>query len=111
MSGLNSADNANYVHLITVDETPYSSLSNGHALDLILDKIARATCATHLIKYEDLGIIQKLFITHYKCEKCGFQPLYKLDLTHVKRARCSNCGNLQPFRNGGKYGKLRKEIA
>jgi len=80
-------------------------------MDLLLDRVARDVCTSHGIKYESLGIIQKLFITHYKCEKCGFQPMYILDITHIKRARCRNCGNLQPFRNGGKYGKIRKKVA
>ena len=95
------------VHLLSVDAsaTPWASM------DHLLDEIAKIACANHQVRYESLSMIQKLFITHYRCEMCGLMPLYYLDLTHTKRVRCDKCRTLVSFKKTGKYGGLRKEIA
>ena len=80
-------------------------------MDRLLDEIAKVACANHQVRYESLSMIQRLFITHYRCEMCGLMPLYYLDLTHTKRVRCDKCRTLVSFKKTGKYGGLRKEIA
>lgn len=97
----------NRMQLLSMDAEELSWASMDH----LLDEIARKACANHQVHYEGLSMIQRLFITHYRCEMCGLMPLYSLDLTHKKRVRCNKCRNLISFKKTGKYGGLRKEIA
>lgn len=94
-------------HLLSVD----TSTAPWVQMDRLLDEIASIACTNHQVRYESLSMIQRLFITHYRCEMCGLMPLYYLDLTHTKRVRCDKCRTLVSFKKTGKYGGLRKEIA
>jgi hypothetical protein len=94
------------------EKTPrlFSSVE-GFSMDQLLLTSTRAICERHRIQFADLSTIQRKFVTHYRCDKCGLLPLYNLDLLHIKRVRCRKCGQLVTFKRKGKYGKLRKEIA
>ena len=83
----------------------------GRSMDQLLLASTRAICEGYKIHFADLSTIQRKFVTHYRCNQCGLLPLYHLDLLHIKRVRCRKCGQLIAFKNKGKYGKLRKEIA
>jgi DNA-directed RNA polymerase subunit RPC12/RpoP len=91
----------------TLARPPEEELSMNQAL---LNR-TREICERYKIHFAQLTVIQRKFVTHYRCEQCGLLPLYKLDLLHMKRVRCRNCGGLVAFKNKGKYGRLRKEIA
>lgn len=77
----------------------------------LLMKSTRTICNRHNIVFPRLSTIQRKFVTHYRCNGCGLLPLYYVNLSHLKRVRCRNCGQLIAFKGKGKYGKLRKEIA
>ncbi len=85
--------------------------NEGFAIEEVLLKKAKNICERYKVQFSHLTLIQRKFITHYRCEQCGLLPLYYLDLLHVKRVRCKECGQLISFKKKGKYGKLRKEIA
>ena len=105
MSSLESERTKTQLLSINPESLPWVSM------DHLLDEIARIACANHQVRYESLSMIQRLFITHYRCEMCGLMPLYSLDLTHKKGVRCDKCRTLVSFKKTGKYGGLRKEIA
>lgn len=79
--------------------------------DVLLSQKAEQLCKMEGINYKALAPIQRLFLTHYRCPICKLLPLYQLNLAHLKRVRCSKCGNLVSFTSAGKYGRLRKKIA
>jgi hypothetical protein len=78
---------------------------------VLLENKARLVCRDLGLSYREMSPVQRLFLTHYRCPVCKLVPLYFLDLTHRKRARCSKCGNLVSFTSSGKYGKIRKRLA
>lgn len=84
---------------------------DGLSMDQLLLRRARETCERYNVQFLHLSAIQRKFVTHFRCHKCGLLPLYHIDLLHIKRARCRKCRQLIAFRRSGKYGKLRKEIA
>jgi DNA-directed RNA polymerase subunit RPC12/RpoP len=88
-----------------------SSSMNEDSMDHTLLKLTQCICEKHKIHFGRLSPIQRKFITHYRCHRCGLLPVYNLDLSHLKRVRCRKCGQLVSFKKNGKYGKLRKEIA
>ncbi len=55
--------------------------------------------------------LQRMNLIRYQCPVCKLLPLYLLDLSHIKKARCGKCGQLVSFKSSGKYGKMRKKIA
>jgi hypothetical protein len=77
----------------------------------LLVETAKRICRKYKITFAQLEPIQRKFITHYRCHQCRLLPLHFADLSHLKRVRCRHCGQLVTFRNCGKYGRLRKEIA
>ncbi|MEW6605306.1 MAG: hypothetical protein AB1351_11555 [Thermoproteota archaeon] len=79
--------------------------------DLLLGQKAEQLCKMDGLNYKGLEPIQRLFLTHYRCPICKLLPLYRLNLAHPKRVRCSKCGNRVSFTSAGKYGRLRKKIA
>ncbi|MGH9879208.1 MAG: hypothetical protein ACRD5H_16380 [Nitrososphaerales archaeon] len=81
------------------------------SLDELLLKMTRVICEKYKIDLAQLSTIQRIFLTHYRCNQCGLLPLYHINLLHVKRVRCRKCGQLICFKRTGKYGKLRKDIA
>ena len=83
----------------------------GLSIDEMLLKKTKDICERYKIHFVQLTLVQRKFVTHYRCSQCGLLPLYCLDLLHVKRVRCRECGQLIAFRKKGKYGKLRKAIA
>src|SRR5581483_10581128 len=83
----------------------------GLSPDRMLDTKAERICEEEGIDYRSLEPIQRLFLTHYRCPICKLLPLYYLNLAHPKRVRCYKCGQLICFRNGGKWGKIRKKVA
>ena len=93
-------------------ERTYDNFHNkGMAIEEMLLKKTKDICERYKIHFVQLTLVQRKFVTHYRCSQCGLMPLYCLDLLHVKRVRCRECGQLIAFRIKGKYGKLRKEIA
>lgn len=90
------------------DTIPYEE---GQSMERLLVETARRICEKYKIAFEQLAPIQRKFITHYRCHQCRLLPLNFVDVSHFKRVRCRQCGQLVAFRNCGKYGKLRKEIA
>lgn len=87
------------------------SSTQKNSLELMLLETSRQVCTNQKIIFNRLTPIQRLFIMHYRCHVCGLLPLYRLDLLHLKRVRCTKCTHLVSFRGAGKYGKIRKEIA
>lgn len=77
----------------------------------LLDEKARLVCRDENLSYASMSPIQRLFLTHYRCSVCKLQPLYLLDITCSRKARCSKCGHKVQFKNSGKYGRLRKKLA
>lgn len=80
------------------------------AADKALAKISARACLETGIDFKNTSPIQRLFITRYRCSKCGLLPLYRLIVSKAKRTRCGCCGELIRFRSTGKYGRLRKRI-
>ena len=68
-------------------------------------------CASLGISYAAMTPVQRLFVTHYRCHKCKMLPLFNLDMTFPRRAKCGSCGDHVTFKNNGKYGKIRKTVA
>ena len=90
-----------------------SALDAGAALvaaDKALARISARACLETGIDFKNTSPIQRLFITRYRCSKCGLLPLYRLIVSKTKRTRCGCCGELIRFRSAGKYGRLRKRI-
>ena len=93
-------------------ETTYDTFhKEGLSIEEMLLRKTKDICEKYKIHFVQLTLVQRKFVTHYRCSQCGLLPLYCLDLLHVKRVRCRECGQLIAFRKKGKYGKLRKEIA
>jgi hypothetical protein len=80
-------------------------------LERLMEEKFGALCKEEGIKRMEMTPIQRLFLTHYRCPSCKLLPLYHLDLTYTKKARCEKCGHLVSFTSGGKYGKMRKKLA
>ena len=85
--------------------------NEGFSIEEVLLRKTKDICERYKVQFSHLTLIQRKFVTHYRCGQCGLLPLYNLDLLHVKRVRCRECGQLISFKKKGKYGKLRKEIA
>jgi hypothetical protein len=81
------------------------------SMDQLLSEKSRYICEKYKIEFSQLTQIQRKFVTHFRCHRCRLLPLYYIDMSHVKRVRCRKCGELVSFKNGSKFGKLRKEIA
>lgn len=79
--------------------------------EILLQDTADRVCNREKLVYNRTSHLQRLFITHYRCHTCGYVPLYELNIRHQNRARCTRCGHGVPFKNNGKYGRLRKRIA
>ena len=79
------------------------------AADKALARISARACLETGIDFKNTSPIQRLFITRYRCSKCGLLPLYRLIVSKA-RTRCGCCGELIRFRSAGKYGSLRKRI-
>jgi hypothetical protein len=101
---------AKQLQLFAVDRRVLSLYPKSPPGRLLLE-ITRGVCDSHQINYDSLTPLQRLFVTHYRCYFCGLLPLYVLDFTHMKLAKCTRCTHLVPFKKTGKYGSLRKEIA
>ena len=80
------------------------------AADRALAMISGQACSDKGIIFKKMSPIQRLFITRYRCPKCGLLPLYRLIAGNAKRTRCGGCGELIRFRSTGKYGRIRKRI-
>ena len=80
------------------------------SLDLLLSQKAEDLCKVEGINYKGLEPIQRLFLTHYRCPICTL-TLYRFNLAHPKRVRCTIPEDLISFTSSGKYGRLRKKIA
>ncbi|UVS67903.1 hypothetical protein [Nitrososphaera viennensis] len=80
-------------------------------MERLLEQKVGALCNDEGISHMEMSPIQRLFLTHYRCPACKLLPLYRLDLSHIKRARCGRCGHLVSFTSAGKYGKMRKKLA
>lgn len=80
-------------------------------LERLMEQKVGALCSAEGISRVEMSPIQRLFLTHYRCHACKLLPLYRLDLSHVKRARCGRCGQVVSFTSAGKYGKMRKQLA
>lgn len=107
---VNDLDSANLQRKLN-PSLDYLSSSAADAKFRTLLVEAMIACEKSNLKFLFLSTVQRKFITHYRCTECGLLPLYRLNLTHPKRVRCGNCGQTVSLRNGGKYGRLRKEIA
>ena len=79
--------------------------------DHLLADLMQKACTSLGIPSAGMTPIQRMFATHYRCPKCKMLPLYQLDLTYSRRARCGQCGHHVALKNAGKYGKVRKQIA
>ncbi|AIF82793.1 hypothetical protein NTE_00713 [Candidatus Nitrososphaera evergladensis SR1] len=80
-------------------------------MERLLEQKVSILCVAEGISRVEMSPIQRLFLTHYRCSTCKLLPLYRLDLSHIKRARCGRCGHLVSFTSAGKYGKMRKKLA
>ena len=118
-SALHPSSSASAQELVTVDDIAFSSaktfdLANHVASDSperSLVEVARLVCARQGFRYESFSPIQRLFITHYRCHACGLMPLFNIDYGHTRRAKCKKCNSLITFRQTGKFGRMREEIA
>ena len=72
--------------------------------------IAKEVLASQGIEFQRLSSIQLKFLTHYRCELCGWVPLYFVRI-HDRLYTCGMCGNTLHLANRGKYGKVRSHIA
>ena len=94
-------------------------LEAGHAqyeaalgpMERLLEEKFSALCREEGIRQVGMAVMQRLFLTHYRCSACKLLPLYHLDLSNTKKARCGKCGHLVSFTSAGKYGKMRKKLA
>lgn len=80
-------------------------------MERLLEQSVGALCRAEGISRAEMLPIQRVFLTNYRCHACKLLPLYRLDLSHIKRPRCGRCGDLVSFTNAGKYGKMRKKLA
>lgn len=85
--------------------------SQDRRLNQILTDATSRACEEYGISFGSMSPIQRMFATHYRCNCCKMLPLYKLDLSSTRRAKCSLCGHHVPLKNSGKYGKVRKQVA
>jgi DNA-directed RNA polymerase subunit RPC12/RpoP len=100
-------------------QSPFLSSSQTSSLttassqaERLLDRKVNALCEAEGINQLAMLPLQRLFLTHYRCPMCKLLlPLYQLDLSHMKKVRCSRCGQIIPFKSSGKYGKMRKKLA
>lgn len=104
-----SAQRKYYVYQAQKGSTIYEI--GGPSADELLIKLARMICPKYSIVFGQLTSIQRKFATHFRCNNCGLLPLYRVNLSHVKRVRCRKCGERIAFKARGKYGRLRKEVA
>jgi len=119
VSALHPSSSASAPELVTVDDIAFSSVKTfdsanpvaTHSPERSLVEVARLVCARQGSRYESFSPIQRLFITHYRCHACGLMPLFYIDYSHTRRAKCKICNSLITFRQTGKFGKMRKEIA
>ena len=94
-----------------LDVSRVITTGEGQSMDHILLASSHVVCQRYNIQFSKLSTIQRKFVTHFRCDRCGLLPVYHINLLHMKRVRCGKCGQLIPFKKKGKYGKLRKEIA
>jgi hypothetical protein len=80
-------------------------------MERLLEEKFSALCREEGLCQVGMTVMQRLFLTHYRCSGCKLLPLYHLDLSHPKKARCNKCGHLVSFTSAGKYGKMRKKLA
>lgn len=80
-------------------------------MERLLEQKVNDLCESEGISRLEMSTIQKLFLTHYRCCTCKLLPVYRLDLSHMKKVRCGRCGQLVSFTNSGKYGRMRKKLA
>jgi hypothetical protein len=80
-------------------------------MERLLEEKLGALCREEGLRQIGMTVTQRLFLTHYRCSACKLLPLYRLDLTHTKKARCGKCGQMVSFTSAGKYGKMRKKLA
>lgn len=80
--------------------------------DKVLVESARQISSMEGVDYSALSLLDRIYITNFRCSMCGILPLYFLDLQHLNKVRCGKCYMLVALKNSsGKYGKLRKKIA
>lgn len=77
----------------------------------LIERAAYVLCEAEGLSYRAMTPIQRLFLTHYRCSFCKLLPVYNLDLSSHRKARCGKCGHLITFSGTGKYGKMRKKLA
>lgn len=99
------------VHSTSEEVTSFELFQISQSLEKLLLTKTKVTCDKYKIKFAQLSGIQRKFLTHFRCSRCGLLPLYQIDPLHLKRVRCRKCGELVSFKSTGKYGKFRKEIA
>ena len=92
-------------------QSPYEPPPTTTPMERLLDQQVIILCNAEGISSHAMTSIQRMFLTHYRCSTCKLLPLYRLDLSHIKRARCGRCGQLVSFTTAGKYGKMRKKLA
>jgi ribosomal protein S27AE len=80
--------------------------------DRILVESARQITRVEGIDYDSLSIMDRVYMTKFRCPICGILPFYLLDLQHLNKVRCGKCYMIVALKNSsGKYGKIRKKIA
>lgn len=89
----------------------YNNIQQLAPMERLLQQKVDDLCRSEGINTLEMSTIQKLFITHYRCCTCKLLPLYRLDLSHLKKVRCGRCGQLVSLTNSGKYGRIRKKLA
>ncbi|HVX02388.1 MAG TPA: hypothetical protein VHA09_04475 [Nitrososphaera sp.] len=90
---------------------PAGEMMTMTSMERLLEQNMGELCRAEGISRVEMLPIQRMFVTHYRCHACKLLPLYRLDLSHIKRPRCGRCGHLVSFTNAGKYGKMRKKLA
>lgn len=93
----------------TVEPEPFFSAPTPE--ERLIERAADALCTSQGMSYRAMMPIQRLFLTHYRCSFCKLLPLYYLDMSSHRKARCGKCGHLISFSGSGKYGKMRKKLA
>ncbi|MEO9295570.1 MAG: hypothetical protein ABI347_08230 [Nitrososphaera sp.] len=88
------------------------AVSGPTAEERLIERAAHVLCEEEEgFNYRAMTPIQRLFLTHYRCSFCKLLPVYNLDLSSPRKARCGKCGHLISFSGTGKYGKMRKKLA
>jgi hypothetical protein len=98
-------------HRSRLETIGFESIPDDTPRDNYLTELTQKACASLGISYAEMTPIQRMFATHYRCPKCKMLPLYRLDLSLSRRARCGLCGHHVALKNAGKYGRVRKQIA